>query len=59
MEYGAGYRLQKVLLEAGVTNMAVFVAREMGAHLGARRHVLIESAAKGTVNKLLKMTYEP
>ena len=42
-EYGAGYRLLKVLQDAHLNNIAVFLIRHYGGqHLGPDRHRIME-----------------
>ena len=52
-EYGAGKRLQKMLMSTGRNNTALFITREYGGiHLGVRRFIHIEQVARSALDKL-------
>ena len=52
-EFGAGKRIQQILLSRGHNNTAVFVTREYGGfHLGKRRFLHIEAVTHDVLDKL-------
>ena len=52
-EFGASKKLLQILLSRGYANTAVFVTHEYGGiHLGQRRFLHIEKAAKEALNKI-------
>ena len=55
-QYGAGKRLEQLLLSSNRKDLAIFVTRDFGGtHLGQRRFLLIERVAKEAINQMDEM----
>lgn len=59
-EYGAGFRLLKVIREMGMDNVAVFIIRHFGGnHLGPRRFTIMMDLARAALSRLRDLNASP